>query len=128
MHGRRQACYFECFPHLKRDDLEAELDAWLNGPGLPTFWPDCSAGDELKLPAEELLAKWLGGAADADAGAATWSALSTYPRLHFLDQLLSAGEADFTGGPATVLAALDAAYALSSSGNAEVSCRSTGAA
>jgi hypothetical protein len=91
---------------------EAELAAWLDGPGVPA---GAIAAESARLRAVDALrASWLGGGADLRLlGAARWS---TQERVHFLDGL-----------PPTLsraqLAALDAALALTGTANGELAQR-----
>jgi aminopeptidase N len=87
----------------------AELDQWLLQPGLPSFAALPSSDAFARIDA--LRAGWLGGSRRlASIPGAQWS---TQEWLHFLD-----------GMPARVVAAklqeLDAAFALTASGNAEI--------
>lgn len=124
--------YFTSFPDVaaRREELTPALNAWLNDEGLPSFWPDCSAADELTKPAEALVEAWVSGAGAGPEGEtggvedSQWGAWGTYPRLHFLDTLLAKDASALRSGDAAgVLAALDAAYDLSGSRNAEIQLR-----
>jgi len=113
--------FFETFPEHK-DNIA--VDVWLHKPGVPTWLPDLSIGQELLEPVRELLNALEAAGSSAAALAplvargAEVKAWVTYQHLHFLDRLLdlntvSAEAADLIGE----------AYGFLASGNAEVRLR-----
>lgn len=106
-----------------------EFMRWMHAPGWPPYYPSLEKAKALSEPADELLHSWLRGtpAPVTPAVFATWP---TGQKVHFLDGLLAAAEADAEAcavGAGTVthalLAALDSAYSFSVSGNAELRLR-----
>jgi hypothetical protein len=137
-----------------------EFMRWMHAPGWPVFYPSCAAGEALAGPAEALAAAWVAAAKAAPAGTPDaalrpademggsgkpFAGWPTLQKLHCLDSLLKACEADMSGcppataaadAPAAVAAlravapawhrllpALEAAYSFGASTNAEVRLR-----
>ncbi len=89
---------------------QLDLDAWIEGPGLPADAP---------RPASDLLAavdaeveRWRATRAAADVATEGWT---TQQWLHFLEALAPALDAE-------AMAALDGRFGLTSTGNAEILC------
>jgi leukotriene-A4 hydrolase len=98
--------------HLLReeDGLEEKLQvaAWIDGPGIPTNCPVPNSPAFEQVEAQ--IAAWQGGTPAAELATADWD---THRRLHFLRSLPEPMTAD-------QMAELDAAFGLTTSGNAEL--------
>ena len=115
--GRRGLAYRPGYEFLR----------WLHAPGFPVYYPPLAeAASALSKPADELTQAWLqsseGIPSHALASPSAFADLPTIQKTHFLDNLVTAAEAS-PPLPASLLARLDAAYSLSSSGNAEIRLR-----
>ncbi|GGF06784.1 M1 family metallopeptidase [Hymenobacter cavernae] len=102
--------------YLRRELLDQEpgleerlqLDAWINGPGIPAVAPPVSS--ERFAAVEEALAKWQHGTPTADLGTADWSSHEWLHFLHGLPKQLTVEQ----------LAELDRAFGFTGSHNAEL--------
>ncbi|UOQ81655.1 leukotriene A4 hydrolase C-terminal domain-containing protein [Hymenobacter sp. 5414T-23] len=87
---------------------QVQLDAWINGPGIPAVAPPVSSARFVAV--EQALGQWQAGAAAASLATAEWS---SHEWVHFLHGLPPAL-------PAVKLAELDAAFGFTQSGNSEI--------
>jgi leukotriene-A4 hydrolase len=85
-----------------------ELDAWINGPGLPSS--EVTVESDALTAVDSQVTRWNGGAAASELRTSGWS---THEWLHFLRALPDTV-------PTSRLAQLDTQFRLSSSGNAEI--------
>lgn len=85
-----------------------QLDAWVNGPGIPAGAPPVSSSRFEAV--EAALQSWQQGTLAADLRTTNWS---SHEWVHFLHGLPA-------GLPAEKLAELDAAFGFTQSGNAEI--------
>ena len=97
-------------------DARLRVDAWINGPGLPANAPRIESAAFLRVAVEAK--RWAGGLEDAtDLDTDGWSA---HEWVEFLRALRAVGDESGGSLPAERLAALEGAFNLSASGNAEV--------
>ncbi|MEM6454836.1 MAG: M1 family metallopeptidase [Acidobacteriota bacterium] len=99
--------------HLLADTPAAEavdIDAWIYGPGLPPQTPRVASAAFAQVDAART--RWLESEAIAPTGV-PWDDWSTHERLHFLRGLPDAIDA-------ARMAALDATFTLSDTGNSEL--------
>ncbi|MBT9394653.1 M1 family metallopeptidase [Hymenobacter sp. NST-14] len=102
--------------YLRRELLDPEpgleeklqLDAWINGPGIPAGAPPVAS--ERFAAVKAALRHWQNGTAAAELPTAAWSSHEWVHFLHGLPAGLSAAQ----------LAELDAAFGFTDSGNAEI--------
>jgi leukotriene-A4 hydrolase len=87
---------------------QVQLDAWINGPGIPAVAPPVSSARFTEV--NEVLDQWQGGTPAADLATAQWSSHEWVHFLHGLPPALSAKK----------LAELDAAFGFTQSGNSEI--------
>ncbi|QIL75089.1 M1 family metallopeptidase [Hymenobacter sp. HDW8] len=85
-----------------------QLNAWINGPGIPSVAPAVTS--ERFAAVDAARRQWQRGTSAADLVVSEWS---THEWVHFVQGL----PADLTGGQ---IAELDAAFQLTKSGNAEI--------
>lgn len=87
---------------------QVQLDAWINGPGIPAVAPPVSS--ERFAAVEEVLGQWQAGTAAAALHTTEWSSQEWVHFLHGLPSTLSREQ----------LADLDAAFDFTHSGNSEI--------